>query len=341
VLAQEDRVIGTGRTQRVGGPHAEAVALEQARAGGYDVRGATAYVTLEPCSHFGRTPPCCEALIAAGIGRVVVALQDPNPKVAGGGIARLRRSGVEVQVLDPSDPLAIAARDLNIGFFSRMVRKLPWVRLKVASSIDGTTALTDGASQWITSPAAREDGHAWRARAGALLTGIGTVLTDNPRMDVRLPDAPRQPPLAIVDSRLDTPTTANLFQAARPVWIYTASQDIARRDALVARGAEVILLPDAQGKVDLAAMMRDLAAREVNELHVEAGFKLNGSLVRAGLVDEFLVYLAPKLLGPGMGMANLDALASLDQAVPLQFLSAESIGPDLRIVARIPGRDNF
>jgi diaminohydroxyphosphoribosylaminopyrimidine deaminase/5-amino-6-(5-phosphoribosylamino)uracil reductase len=341
VIVHDGQVIGRGHTQRVGGHHAEIEAMIDADRRGHAVAGATAYVTLEPCSHHGRTPPCCDALIARGIMQVVIAQGDPNPQVSGRGIARLRAAGIDVVQIDPSDPAARTARELNLGFFSRMVRKLPWVRLKVAASIDGTTALADGRSQWITSPAAREDGHAWRARAGALLTGIGTVLADNPRLDVRLPDTPRQPPLAVVDSRLDTPPTAHLFAARRPVWIYTASDDPARRAALADRGAEVIVLPDAQGKVDLAAMMRDLAAGEVNELHVEAGFKLNGSLVRAGLVDEFLVYLAPKLLGPGMGMANLDALASLDQATALQFLSAEPIGPDLRILARIPGRDRF
>jgi diaminohydroxyphosphoribosylaminopyrimidine deaminase/5-amino-6-(5-phosphoribosylamino)uracil reductase len=337
VVSASGEVLGRGFTQRTGGPHAEVMALKDAADHGRDVRGASIYVTLEPCSHHGRTPPCCNALVAAGIARVIASLPDPNPLVAGRGFERLRAAGIEVEV----GPGAAESRELNIGFFSRMVRKLPWVRLKVASSLDGTTALADGSSQWITSPAAREDGHGWRARAGALLTGIGTVLADDPRLDVRLPDTPRQPPLAVVDSRLDTPVAAKLFAASRPVWIYTASDDPARRAALVDRGAEVILLPDARGKVDLAAMLRDLAAREVNELHVEAGFKLNGSLVRAGLVDEFLVYLAPKLLGPGMGMANLDALASLDQATALDFVSAESVGPDLRILARIPGRDSF
>ncbi len=222
-----------------------------------------------------------------------------------------------------------------------MVRGTPWVRMKVAASLDGQTALENGASQWITEPPARADGHAWRARACAVLTGIGTVLEDNPRLDVRLADTPRQPHLVVVDSRLETPLDAQLFTPARSLLIYAAIRDETREAALQARGATVVYLPGPGNKVDLAAMMRDLAGREVNEVHVEAGHKLNGSLVREGLVDEFLVYLAPKLLGAGRGMVNIGPLAGLDQAVPLEFREAVQIGPDLRILARIPGRDDF
>jgi len=337
--------MGQGHTQRVGEAHAEIMALHAAQEAGHDVRGATAYVTLEPCSHFGRTPPCCDALIDAGLARVVVAQQDPNPLVAGQGIARLRAAGIEVEVLAPDDPEAIATRELNIGFFSRMIRKTPWVRLKIAASLDGKTALDNGVSQWITSDAARADGHVWRARASAVLTGIGTVLCDNPRLDVRLVDAPRQPSLVLLDSRLRTPPDAQLFKAERNVLIYAAVPDTARQAALEARGACVIYPPDSQAskldKVDLAAMLADLGRREVNELHVEAGQQLNGALLRAGLVDELLVYLAPKLLGSGRTMASLGPLTALQDALALDFRSSTAVGPDLRILARVTGRDAF
>ena len=341
ITTAQGAVVGRGFTQQRGGPHAEVVAMADARTHGHDLHGTTAYVTLEPCSHHGRTGPCCDALIAAGIKKVVASIADPNPLVAGQGFARLRAAGVEVEV----GPGAAESRELNIGFFSRMIRKTPWVRMKVAASLDGKTALDNGASQWITAEAARADGHAWRARACAVLTGIGTVLEDNPRLDVRLVDTPRQPHLVVVDSRLETPLDAHLFIAERELYIYAAVRNDAKKAALEARGATVVYLPgqtpQTAAKVDLAAMLRDLARREVNELHVEAGFKLNGSLIREGLVDEFLVYLAPKLLGQGRGMANFGPLTELTQAVPLAFHSSEMLGPDLRILARIPGRDQF
>lgn len=345
IISTKGRVIGRGHTQRVGQAHAEVMALRAARDAGHDVRGASAYVTLEPCSHFGRTPPCCDALIEAGIAKVMIAQQDPNPLVAGQGIARLRTAGIEVTVLDPNDPVAIATRELNIGFFSRMVRKTPWVRMKIAASLDGKTALNNGTSQWITSDAARTDGHAWRARASAVLTGIGTVLADNPRLDVRLVDTPRQPHLVVVDSRLETPLEAQIFMPGRSLYIYAAVPNDAKKTALEARGATVVYLPGhpagTENKVDLATMLLDLGRREINELHVEAGHKLNGSLIREGLVDEFLVYLAPKLIGQGCDMANFGPLTELSKAIPLAFKSTEMLGPDLRIVARIPGRDQF
>ncbi len=331
------RILGQGHTQRAGGPHAEIMALSDAAALGHSVHGATAWVTLEPCSHQGRTGPCCDALAAAGIARVVASLADPNPLVAGQGFQRLRAAGVQVEI----GPGAAEARELNLGFFSRMVRQTPWVRMKIAASLDGTTALDNGASQWITSEPARADGHAWRARADAVLTGIGTVLDDDPQLDVRLVETTRQPHLVVIDSRLQTPPAAKLFQPARRVFIYFAVTDLERQAALQAQGATLVHMPGAGGKVDLAAMLRDLAVREVNELHVEAGHKLNGSLVREGLVDEFLVYLAPKLLGPGRAMAGFGPLSDLADAVPLSFLASDMVGPDLRILARIPGRDAF
>ena len=330
-------ILGAGHTQQAGGPHAEIMAMRDAAARGHALAGATAWVTLEPCSHHGRTGPCCDALIAAGIRKVVASIADPNPLVAGQGFARLRAAGVEVEV----GPGAVESRELNLGFFSRMVRKMPWVRMKIAASLDGKTALENGASQWITSDAARADGHAWRARASAVLTGIGTVLQDDPQLDVRLADAPRQPDAVVIDSRLETPLEARILKPGRRLFIYTAAEDGAKRAALEARGATVIRLPGAGGKVDLAAVLRDLAEREINEVHVEAGFKLNGSLVREGLVDEFVVYLAPMLLGQGQGMASFGPLTELAQGVPLQFSGIETVGPDLRLLARIPGRDTF
>ena len=340
-------VLGQGHTQLAGGPHAEVVALRDAEANGRSVVGATAYVSLEPCSHFGRTSPCCDALIAAGIKKVVATNTDPNPLVAGRGFARLRAAGVEVVVLDPSDPLAIESRELNIGFFSCMIRKTPWVRMKVAASLDGKTALPNGASQWITSPEARADGHAWRARACAVLTGIGTVLQDKPRLDVRLVETQRQPHVVIVDSQLETPLDAPIFIAGRALFIYAAAQNDKKKRALELRSATVIYLPGSHsdgsptGKVDLKAMLLDLARREINELHVEAGHRLNGSLIREGLVDELLVYLAPKLLGMGADMTAFGPLTDLTQALQLEFKSTIMLGPDLRIVARVAGRDHF
>jgi diaminohydroxyphosphoribosylaminopyrimidine deaminase / 5-amino-6-(5-phosphoribosylamino)uracil reductase len=339
-------LIGQGHTQQAGGPHAEVMALRDARAKGHSLVGATAFVTLEPCSHHGRTPPCCDALVEAGVAKVVVATEDPNPLVAGRGLARLRAAGIEVELLPSDSAEAQASRELNIGFFSRMVRGTPWVRMKVAASLDGTSALHNGASQWITGEAARSDGHAWRARACAVLTGIGTVLEDDPRLDVRLPDITRQPHLVIVDSALATPLTARLFEPthdglARQVWIYHAVADAEKQSNLAARGARLIHMPGADNKVDLAAMLRDLAQREVNELHVEAGHKLNGSFIREGLVDELVVYLAPKLLGQGAGLSNFGPLQQLQEGVALHFSSVERVGEDLRIVARVQGRDAF
>ncbi len=337
LVSAAGQVIGQGHTQAVGGAHAEVMALRDAASRGHATAGATAYVTLEPCAHQGRTGPCCDALVQAGVAKVVASLEDPNPLVAGQGFARLRAAGIAVEVGAGAE----AAREINIGFFSRMVRKTPWVRMKIAASLDGTTALANGQSQWITGPEARADGHAWRARASAVLTGIGTVLQDNPSLNVREVPTQRQPHRVVVDSGLQTPLNAKLFGGDGEVWIYTASQDPAKTQALQARGASVTCLPGPGGKVNLAALMLDLAKRQVNELHVEAGFKLNGSLVRAGLVDEFLVYLAPKWLGPGQGMLALPGLESLAGALPLEFISAERVGPDLRLLARLEGRGRF
>ncbi|MEO8858023.1 MAG: bifunctional diaminohydroxyphosphoribosylaminopyrimidine deaminase/5-amino-6-(5-phosphoribosylamino)uracil reductase RibD, partial [Burkholderiaceae bacterium] len=259
--------------------------------------------------------------------------------------ARLRAAGVDVEI----GPGAEQSRELNLGFFSRMLRGTPWVRLKSAASLDGKTALDNGTSQWITSEAARADGHAWRARAGALLTGIGTVMEDNPRLDVRLDNGPGrsapQPALVVVDSRLQTPLDARLFIEGRVTILYAAVRDPAREAALAQRGATVVFLPGhetgTEHKVDLRAMLADLARREVNELHVEAGHKLNGSLLRESLVDELLIYLAPKLIGQGRDIAHFGPLSELDKALALEFRSSSRVGVDLRIVARVAGRDRF
>ena len=337
ITTPDGRIVGRGHTQQAGGPHAEAMALLDLQSRFETARGASVFVTLEPCSHHGRTPPCCDALIDAGVARVTIALQDPNPLVAGQGIARLRAAGIEVAMaVDLADGalLAEAARELNIGFFSRMQRKRPWVRLKAAVSLDGRTALNNGVSQWITGPAARADGHAWRKRAGAVLTGVGTVLDDNPRLDVRLVETTVQPLRVVVDSRLDTPPASRLLDAPGRALVYAAALDAARGNALRDRGAEIALCPGADGKVDLDAMLADLARRGVNELHVEAGHKLNGSFVRAGLVDEFLIYMAPTLLGAGRELAAFGPLERLQDSLALRFVSVLMIGDDLRLIAR-------
>jgi diaminohydroxyphosphoribosylaminopyrimidine deaminase/5-amino-6-(5-phosphoribosylamino)uracil reductase len=342
IVDADGGTLGRGATQRAGGPHAEVVALADARAAGRDVGGATVYVTLEPCAHFGRTPPCCDALVAAGVARVVVAAGDPNALVGGQGLARLRAAGIAVDVADPAkDDIARAARELNIGFFSRMIRRRPWVRMKIAASLDGRTSLDDGTSQWITGEAARADGHAWRKRAGAVLTGVGTVLEDDPRLDVRLVPTTLQPLRVVVDSRLQTPAHARVLDAPGEVVIYAAFDEPLRAEPLRKRGAHIVTKPGHDRKVDLAAVLDDLAARQINEVHVEAGHKLNASLLREGLVDELVVYLAPKLIGLGREMAALGPLHRLDEALPLEFLSVERIGADLRIVARPPGRGAF
>lgn len=344
LVSAQGEVIGQGHTQQAGGPHAEVMALRDAQARGLSVQGAMAYVTLEPCSHHGRTPPCADALVAAGLSRVAVALLDPNPKVAGQGVARLRAAGVTVDVLPPDDPHAVQARELNIGFLSRMVRQRPWVRVKVAASLDGRTALDNGQSQWITGAAARADGHAWRARATAVLTGIGTVLDDDPRLDVREAPSVRQPWRVVLDSHWRTPPSARLLAPPGEVVIYgLAPQDdevSSRHQAVQAARAEAVVSPGGE-HIDLAFVMADLARRGVNELHVEAGARLNAALIHGDWVDEVLLYIAPKLIGPGRGLAALPSLAQLSDAWSLSFNDATRVGEDLRVIARPPGRERF
>jgi diaminohydroxyphosphoribosylaminopyrimidine deaminase/5-amino-6-(5-phosphoribosylamino)uracil reductase len=288
VVTRGDDVIGEGWHEKAGGPHAEVRALEN-----IDATGATVYVTLEPCSHQGRTPPCVELLLQKKVKRVVAAMRDPNPQ-AGGGLETLRAAGVEVA----AGLLEDEARELNIGFVSRMTRRRPWVRLKVAATLDGRTALEDGRSQWITGAEARRDGHEWRARACAILTGIGTVKADNPQLTVREVATSRQPLRVVVDSRLETPHDARILQGER-VLVFAA-----REGKLP--NAEVVVLPNEKNKVELPQMLQALAGRGINELHVEAGFRLNGSLVRVGCIDEFLVYVNPSFLGDtAQGMFDL------------------------------------
>ncbi|MBW8843827.1 MAG: bifunctional diaminohydroxyphosphoribosylaminopyrimidine deaminase/5-amino-6-(5-phosphoribosylamino)uracil reductase RibD [Burkholderiales bacterium] len=308
ILAADGRLLGSGHTQAAGHAHAEVMALHDAAARGHDVRGATAFVTLEPCSHHGRTPPCCDALMAAGIARVVAAVEDPNPQVAGRGLARLKAAGIQVELAEAA--IADAARELNIGFFSRMQRGRPFVRLKSAISLDGRTALPDGRSQWITGEAARADGHAWRRRAGAVLTGIGTVLADDPRLDVRLVPTARQPLRIVLDPQGRMPASARILQPP---------------------GEARVVGP---GRADLPMLLSDLGAQGINELHVEAGPTLSGAFLDAGLVDELLIYQAPVLIGEGRPLAVLTALAELGDARRWRLVEATPVGQDLRLRLR-------
>lgn len=327
VIVREDRIVGEGWHVRAGEPHAEVHALAMA---GEQARNATAYVTLEPCSHFGRTPPCAEALVSAGVARVVVAMEDPNPLVAGRGLARLRDAGIVVI----SGVQEIEARELNIGFISRMTRGRPWLRLKAAATLDGKTALENGVSQWITGDDARRDAHRWRARSCAVLTGIGTVRDDDPQLTVRAVPTERQPLRVVVDARLETPLNARLLDGG-PVLVAAAIHDTERIAALERRGAEVVVLPNDGGKVDLQALLFELGRRGLNEVLAESGFKLNGSLLKEGCVDELVLYLAPALVGDAArGLFNLPALSSLAGKRPLAFQDVRLVGRDLRIIAR-------
>ena len=333
MVVRDNAIVGEGWHRRAGEPHAEVLALAQA---GERARGGTAYVTLEPCNHHGRTPPCVDALIEARVGRVIAAMEDPNPSVNGAGLERLRAAGIDVRC----GLLQQEARDLNIGFVSRMARGRPWVRLKVATSLDGRTALPDGRSQWITGEAARADGHAWRARACAILTGIGTVRDDNPQLTVRHVQTSRQPLRVLVDSRFEVNPAARILEGGSTLvaCAVDAAKRVAKTAALEELGCEVITLPDANGKVDLAGLLLELARRGINELHVEAGYRLNGSLLREECIDELLVYMAPTLLGNSMGLADLAPPEALEKRLVLHWQSVERVGDDLRLLARLPER---
>lgn len=349
LVSPEGEVLGQGHTQQAGGPHAEVMALKDAQARGQSVSGATAYVTLEPCAHHGRTPPCADALVRVGVGRVVIALMDPNPLVGGKGAARLREAGIDVDVVPPTHPVAVASWELNIGFLSRMVRQRPWVRMKMAGSLDGRTALSNGQSKWITGEAARSNGQVWRARAGAVLTGIGTVLADDPRLDVRAIDVARQPLRVVLDSHWRTPVSAKIWDLPGAALVMgLAAQDAdpdaqRRHQALLDAGRAVaVMSADATGlHLDLPAVLAELTRRHVNELHVEAGARLNAAWIASGLVDEYLIYLAPKLIGPGRSLAELPELADLAQATTLRFHDVQMVGDDLRVLARPAGAGVF
>ena len=327
VIVNNGVVVGEGWHRKAGEAHAEVEAL---RVAGSATRGATVYVTLEPCSHHGRTPPCSVALIEAGVGRVVAAMEDPNPQVAGRGVAMLVDAGISTQC----GLMSVEANELNVGFVSRMSRGRPWVRMKLAASLDGKTALLNGTSQWITGPAARQDGHRWRARACAILSGIGTVRDDDPQLNVRGVATERQPGKVVVDSRLDLSPEARVLVGGK-LLVATAVDNAVKAAALRARGAEVIRLENRSGKVDLAALLAELGRRGINELHVEGGYRLSGALLAEGLVDELLLYLAPCLLGDrARGMFNLPELASLEDKRRLAIGDMRMVGADVRVLAR-------
>ena len=328
VIEREGQVVGEGWHERAGEPHAEVLALREA---GDRARGATAYVTLEPCAHHGRTPPCADALVEAGVARVVAAMRDPFPRVDGAGFARLQAAGIEVA----SGLLEAQARELNRGFLSRVERGRPWLRLKCAASLDGRVALANGESRWITGEAARRDVHALRARSCAMLTGIGTVLRDDPQLTVRHVPCSRQPRRVVIDSRLELPPGARIL-AGEPPLVLTVSEDRARRQALEARGAEVVTVPAEGAKTDLAAVARLLAERGFNEVTVETGAKLNGALLRAGVVDEIVLYLAPLLMGDAaQGLFALPGFEALGEAPRLRWIDRRVVGADLRLTARL------
>jgi len=327
VLVKDGRIVGEGWHERTGGPHAEVVALAAA---GTNAQGATAYVSLEPCSHHGRTPPCADSLIAAKVARVVAAMQDPNPQVAASGLRKLREAGIAAE----AGILESEARELNIGFVSRMTRGRPWMRVKIAASLDGKTALKNKVSQWITGADARRDGHCWRARSCAVMTGIGTLSDDDPRLTVRDVETPRQPLRIVVDSRLRITPEAKILEGGG-VLVATATRDEDKNRGLARKGAEVVVLPNVENKVDLLELAKYLAGRGINEVLVEAGLNLNSALLRAGVVDELLIYLAPHILGDvARGMFDLGELTEMNNRLQLNIQETRMIGPDLRILAR-------
>ncbi|WP_371128809.1 bifunctional diaminohydroxyphosphoribosylaminopyrimidine deaminase/5-amino-6-(5-phosphoribosylamino)uracil reductase RibD [Nitrosomonas sp. Nm132] len=334
VIVKNNRVIGSGWHERAGQPHAEINALNSA---GVETKNATVYVTLEPCSHYGRTPPCAQALINAGVAKVIIAMLDPNPLVAGSGATMLRQAGIIVQ----AGLLEEQARMLNIGFISRMIRHRPWVRLKIAASLDGKTALENGESQWITSEAARLDGHRLRATSCAILTGIGTVKKDDPQLTVRYIETSRQPLRVVIDSRLEISVNARLLQDEK-ILIFSAQRDESRIKSLEEKGADIIIMPGAGGKVDLTQMMVKLTDFEINEVLVESGSTLGGAMVQEGLVDELVIYLAPYVLGDkAQGMLSLPMLTTLSHKRKLEVTDLRVIGEDIRVTARFSSMNSM
>lgn len=327
VIVKNGQIIGSGWTQPAGQDHAEIQALKNCNT---DPRGADVYVTLEPCSHFGRTPPCCDALINAGVKRVVAAMQDPNPLVAGSGLARLAASGMVVT----NGLLQEQAHALNSGFISRMTRGIPWVRTKIAASLDGRTALANGVSQWITGAEARRDVQHWRASACAILTGAGTVLADDPQMNVREFDIGRQPLRVVVDNHLRISPKAKIVQGGNTLIAY-AQDPHNNSPALQAAGAELIQFNSTENRVYLPTLLKQLAQRGINELLVEAGQGLNGALLEQGLIDEFLLYYAPLLLGSeAKAMFAMPPLTAMSQRCNLTIFDLRQIGRDIRIRAK-------
>ena len=327
VIARDGRVVAEGWHERTGSAHAEAMAIERA---GAAAKGATVYVTLEPCSHQGRTGPCADALVRAGVARVVIAMQDPNPLVCGAGMGCLREAGIKVEC----GMLETQAQELNIGYVSRMTRGRPWLRIKIAAGLDGKTSLENGASQWITSAQARRDAHRWRARSCAIMTGIGTLTSDDPRLTVRDVETARQPLRVVVDSRLRIPLASRIFEGGG-LLVATATENKTKIEQIAERGAEVAVLPDEQGKVDLGKLATGLATRGINEVLVEAGINLHSALLRAGIIDELLLYYAPKLLGDrGRGMFDLGDLGDMDSVPALDVRELRHVGPDIRLRAR-------
>lgn len=331
VIVRDGVMLASGATQAAGGAHAEVMALQQAAKYNINVAGSTFYVTLEPCSHQGRTPPCVKALIDAKPARVVIAMVDPNPLVRGRGVQQLKAAGIQVT----TNVCTEQALNINPGFAARMTHHTPWVWLKLASSLDGRTALLNGVSQWITGPQARSDGHWWRARSCAVLTGVGTVMADDPLLTVRHIETVRQPLRAIVDSHFRVSETAKLFDGNKVV-VFTCVSNPQKATRLARLNVETVVLPMHQNRVDLHAVMQWLAANNINEVHVEAGAQLNGALLQAGCVDELLLYMAPMLLGQGLPLAALSPLQSLAQAQRFGFIHTESLGADVRLRARQP-----
>lgn len=329
IIVKNTQIIGAGHTQPIGGNHAELEALKDAKTQAKDVRNSTVYVTLEPCSHFGLNPPCTHALIQAGVHKVVMAIIDPNPLVSGQGLQTLKAAGIIIVC----GILKMQAYELNIGFFKRMQYGIPWIRLKSAASLDGKTSLYNGQSKWITSQVARNDGHFWRARACAVVTGIGTIQNDNPKLNVRAIPTTRQPRRIVIDSKLSLLPTSKILDGGG-TWIFTASEDRTKTAILEDHGAEIIILPDDNNKVHLLNMIKELGKRQLNEIHIEAGNKLNTSFIREACVNELLLYLAPSLLGEALGIFSLPILNNLCDRWMLYFHDIQKIGEDLRILAR-------
>lgn len=335
VIVRDHQILGEGATQPPGGPHAEVCAIQDAREKGHDLAGATFYVTLEPCSHYGRTPPCVDALLAAKPARVVIAARDPNPLVSGAGIKKLRDAGITVEI----GPGLQEALEINPGFVSRMSIHRPWVRMKIASSLDGKVALNNGRSQWITSEQARTDGHRWRARACVVLTGSGTVAEDDPMLTVRNIDTPRQPIRAVIDSQFAIDEEARLFDGG-PVWVFVTEYNEAKAARLAQRNVRVIVVDEKNRHVDLKAVMAWMGQHDINEVHVEAGPGLNGALLQAGCVDELLVYMAPKIIGDARSSVSHTPFNILADAYRFEFFDTAPCGEDLRLRARLPMRWN-